>query len=369
MTKSRPKVDYVLLILTSVLLVIGLIMLWSASNIEAKRNFGSSSYYVVHQLLYGVGIGVVAMYILSRIDYHFWKKIIPLALIASFIGLILVKVPGIGFSAGGATRWVHFGPIFFQPAEIAKLALVLYLAAWISERGHRKGFWESVFPPLIIIGLYSLLILWQPDMGTMISLAITAMIMLFVGGIRLKHFSWIIVSGVLAILALIKLEPYRVKRLTAFLNRSIDPLGIGYQINQALIAVGSGGWFGYGYGESRQKHFYLPETLNDSIFAIMAEELGFIRIVMIVLLFLVFLIRGLQISLRASDSFGKMLALGIIAGIGANIVVNISAILGLLPLTGIPLPFFSYGSTSLVVTLASLGIVLNISRTAAKKNS
>ncbi len=365
-SKKRNQVDYIFLILTGVLLLIGLVMLWSASTTQAEKDFGNNYYYVLHQLLYGAAIGLVAMYALSRIDYHFWKKLVPVGLIFSFLALIMVKVPGIGFSAGGASRWIHLGPIFFQPSEIAKLSLILYLAAWISERGTHKSFRESVVPPLVMTGLFAVLILWQPDMGTMLSLCITAMVILFVGGIRLKYVGWILLGGVLSLLALIKLEPYRARRITAFLNRSADPLGIAYQINQALLAIGTGGWFGYGYGASREKHFYLPEPLNDSIFAVIAEELGFLRVGIILLIFLAFLIRGLQISMRASDNFGKIFALGIIVSIGANVVVNISAILGLVPLTGIPLPFFSYGSTSLIVTLASIGIVLNISRTASK---
>ncbi len=366
MARKKPTADYILLTLIGILLAVGLIVLWSASTVESEKNFGTSSYYIVHQLLYGVGIGLAGMYIMSRIDYHLLKKLIPVILVISLILLILVKVPGIGFSANGATRWIHFGPLFFQPAEIAKLAIILYLAGWTSVNGLRKGFFQSVFPPLVIIGLYCLLILWQPDMGTMISISATALIMLFVSGIRLRYFGWIIASGVAGMLVLIKLEPYRVQRITAFLNRSIDPLGIGYQINQALLAVGSGGWFGYGYGYSRQKYFYLPEALNDSIFAVMAEELGLVRVALILALLLVFLLRGVQISLRASDTFGKMLAIGIMAGIATNVVVNIGAIIGLLPLTGIPLPLFSYGSSSMIITLASLGIVLNISRTSHK---
>jgi cell division protein FtsW len=302
------------------------------------------------------------MYILSKIDYHVWKKFIPYALAGTFLALILVKVPGIGFSANGATRWLHMGPIFFQPAEAAKLALIMYLAGWMSERDHHKGFWHSVFPPVLIISLYSLMILWQPDLGTMISLGFTAAIMLFMGGIQLRYFASLIGAAIVLLLGLIKLEPYRVQRITAFLNRSVDPLGIGYQINQALIAIGSGGWFGYGYGHSRQKYSYLPEAINDSIFAVMAEELGFIRVLVILLIFIWFIVRGIQISLRAPDLFGKMLTIGIIGGIAAGVVVNISAITGLLPLTGIPLPFFSYGSSAMIATLAGCGIILNISR-------
>lgn len=362
MANTKNKVDYVFLSLLGSLLVIGLVMLWSASTVESQKNFGYTSYYFTHQLFYGIGIGLLGLYIASRIDYHIWKKLIPFALAGTLVALILVKIPGIGFSANGATRWVHLGPIFFQPAELAKLALIMYLAGWMSERGHHNDFFKSVFPPVVIISLYSLLILWQPDLGTMLSLVITAAIMLYVGGIKLRYFAWLSGIGIVGLLGLIKLEPYRVQRITAFLNRSVDPQGIGYQINQALIGIGSGGWFGYGYGHSRQKYSYLPEAINDSIFAIMAEELGFIRVLLILILFVWFIIRGIQISLRAPDLFGKMLAIGIIGMIGSAAVVNISAITGLLPLTGIPLPFFSYGSSAMIVTLTACGILLNISR-------
>jgi cell division protein FtsW len=364
MAKTKQKVDRLLLGLLAALLVIGLVMLWSASTVESKQNFGNTSYYFTHQLLYGVGIGLVAMYILSLIDYHIWKKFIPFAIAGTLALLVLIKVPGLGFTANGATRWLSLGPFFFQPSELAKIALIMYLAGWMSERGHHKNFWQSVFPPVMIIGLYCILILWQPDLGTMLSLVMTAAIMMFVGGIHLRYFAWLSLGGIVVLLGLIKLEPYRVQRITAFLNRSVDPLGIGYQINQALLAIGSGGWFGYGYGHSRQKYSYLPEAINDSIFAVMAEELGFIRVLLILLLFGWFILRGVQISLRAPDLFGKMMAIGIIGSIGSAMIVNISAITGLLPLTGIPLPFFSYGSTAMIVTLASCGILLNISRQA-----
>ncbi len=362
MSKSRKPVDYIFLATLGALLVIGLIMLWSASTVESQQNFNNFTYYFTHQLLYGIGIGLILMYVVSRIDYHKWKKFIPFALVGTFIALILVKVPGIGFSANGATRWIHVGPFTFQPSEAAKLALVIYLAGWMSERDHHKGFWHSVFPPVLITGLFCILILWQPDLGTMISLSVTAAIMMFVGGIQLRYFAWLSGAAIVLMLGLIKLEPYRVQRITAFLNRSVDPLGIGYQINQALIAIGSGGWFGYGYGHSRQKYSYLPEAINDSIFAVMAEELGFVRVLIILVIFIFLIVRGIQISYKAPDLFGKMLAVGIIGGIGAAVIINISAITGLMPLTGIPLPFFSYGSSAMIMTLTGCGILLNISR-------
>jgi cell division protein FtsW len=360
-TKTK-KVDYVFLGILAVLLLCGLAMLYSASTVISYKNFGNTSYYFLHQLAYGAGIGLLGLIVCSRIDYHFWQKVIPIAVVGSLIALILVKVPGLGFSAGGATRWVHFGPIVFQPAEIAKLAIILYVAGWMSKKDKDASFSSGVLPVLVILGLVALLILWQPDMGSMMSIVITAMVMLFAGGTKLKHLAWVMVGGFLSLLVLVKLEPYRMRRITAFLNRSIDPLGITYQINQALLAVGGGGVWGYGYGQSRQKYNYLPESIGDSIFAIMAEELGFVRILIILALFLAFALRGLKISAKAPDEFGRLLALGLVAGVAVNAVINIGSILGLMPLTGIPLPFFSYGSSALIVTLCGMGILLNISR-------
>lgn len=357
------KIDKPLLFTVLLLLGIGLIVLYSASTVSSYNNFGNSTYYFVHQLLYGAVIGLVALYICSKIDYHFWLKIIPVLLFVSLVLLMLVKVPGLGFSANGATRWINLGFFTFQPAEIAKLAIILYTAGWISKQHTKiKNFYYGLFPALVIIALFALLILWQPDVGTMMSMVLTAVIMLFVGGMELRYFFGVGFLGALAMGILIKLEPYRASRITTFLNPSFDPQGIGYQINQALIAIGSGGLWGFGYGLSRQKHNYLPEAIGDSVFAIMAEELGLIRISVVLLLFVFFGIRGAQISLKAPDLFGKLLGIGITSTIIVQASINIAAICGLLPLTGIPLPFFSYGSTAMIIMLAEVGILLNISK-------
>lgn len=362
---NKQKIDRPLLFLAITLLVIGLLVLYSASTVQAYKNFENTTYYFIHQLVYGALVGSVALYICSKLDYHIWQKLMPVALAASLILLVLVKVPGIGFSANGATRWVDLGFFTFQPAELAKFAIILYIAGWISKNGLKlKNFYYGILPALVIIGLFALLILWQPDLGTMLSLVITAMIMLFIGGIQLRYLAGVGTLGMLALAVLIKFEPYRVKRITTFLNPSFDPQGIGYQINQALIAIGSGGLWGYGYGLSRQKHNYLPEAFSDSIFAVMAEELGLLRVLLILVLFVAFVIRGLQISLKAPDLFGKMLGIGIMSMIVVQVSINIAAITGLLPLTGIPLPFFSYGSSALIILLAEVGILLNISRQA-----
>lgn len=364
MGKTNAKINYPILILTGALVLIGLSMLWSASTAESTQNFGNSSYYLVHQLTRGVLLGVISLYIFSRVDYNKLKKPAGIFLAGALILLALVKLPGLGVTANGATRWISLGPIFFQPAELAKLAVIIYLAAWMSkpDRAPSHNFWHSVFPPLVIIAVMGMLIIWQPDLGSAISLVAIAMTMFFAGGVRLKYLAWIAISGVVAVLGIAIVEPYRLQRITAFLNPGGDPLGIGYQINQALIAVGSGGLFGHGYGLSRQKHFYLPETINDSIFAIIAEELGFIRIVLILLLFGVLLYKMLQVGIKASDNFGRMLAIGITALIAINVTINVAAIIGLVPLTGIPLPFFSYGSTAMIVNLTAIGILLNISK-------
>ncbi len=344
------------------ILVVGLLVLSSASTVESYNNFGTTTYYFMHQLLYGCLIGLVAMAIISKIDYHYWQKFIIPAIITSIILLILVKVPHIGFSAKGASRWIHLGPIFFQPAEIAKLAVILFTAGWLSKTGRHSSFKLGLLPALAVIGVIGLMTLWQPDLGSMLSIVLTAAIMLFVGGVSIKQLGTVAGASALALLIIIKIEPYRAQRLTTFLNRTTDPLGIAYHINQAILAIGSGGWWGYGYGLSRQKHNYLPEAIGDSVFAIMAEELGLIRVLAIITLFLGFSLRGIKIATEAPDRFGKILGFGIMAGIIVNAIINIGAIMGLLPLTGIPLPFFSYGSSSMIITLASLGIVLNISR-------
>jgi cell division protein FtsW len=371
MAKTKSNLDWVLIILAGLLLVIGLAMLWSASTAEAEQTFGSTSYFLIRQLTRGVLIGLVGMYILSRFDYHHFKKLSLAGMVIALVLLVMVKIPGLGLTANGATRWIAFGPLLFQPGEFIKLAMIIYLASWHSSVGKHitsQNFWKSVFPPLVLIGLAALLIIWQPDLGTTIALTSTSLVMFFIGGVRLRYIAGILAAGVVSVIGIIILEPYRLQRITAYLNPSGDPLGISYQINQALIAIGSGGLFGYGYGLSRQKHFYLPEAINDSIFAVMAEELGFVRVVIVLIIFALFIIRAIQISMNAPDNFGKILGSGISALFAISVIINVGAITGLIPLTGIPLPLFSYGSSSMIINLAAIGILLNISRQSRTKN-
>lgn len=359
----KQNFDYALLTVVLLLLIYGLIVLYSASTVQSFQNFNNTYYYALHQLLYGAGIGLVGLYICSRIDYHFWQKNLPVLIGLALLLLALVKVPHFGFASGGAVRWLRLGPILFQPAELAKMVVILYLASWIDKkRASLNDFYYGLLPSFIIIGLFALLILWQPDIGTMLVLLAVAFCMLFVSGINFKYFFYSAVCGALALYLVVKIEPYRVKRLTTFLDPTVDPKGISYQINQALLAIGSGGLFGYGYGLSRQKHNYLPEVMNDSVFAVMAEELGFFRVLAVLALFILFALRGFKIAKHAPDLFGKLTAFGITSWITLQALINLGAIVNLLPLTGIPLPFFSYGATAMIANLAAIGILLNISR-------
>ncbi len=366
---QNHEIDRPLLVSVLILIVIGLVMISSAGIIYSQTRFGDPYYFFKHQLFYGILPGLLGMYLAQKIDYHYWRKVaLPLFGI-SVIFLVLVFVPGIGMKVYGAMRWIDLGPISFQPSEMVKFCLIIYLAAWLENKGtHQvKDFFESFVPFLGIIGLAGILILKQPDMGTLGVLILIAVSIYFVSGARLSHLTLMGVFGSLMVFMLVKLEPYRFNRILAFLNRSDDPQGIGYQINQALLAVGSGGIFGLGLGYSRQKFNYLPEPVGDSIFAIIGEELGIIGATFLIVLFLIIAFRGFRIVKNAPDEFGCLLAVGITVWIVTQAFVNIAANVALIPLTGIPLPFVSYGGTSLIFLMFAVGVLLNISKQAHKK--
>jgi cell division protein FtsW len=360
-----PNMDFKLLAIIMVLLAAGLIMLSSASTVVSYNLSGNGSYYLLHQLLYGAIPGLILMYFASRIDYHIWQKYAPMLMFIVMAMLVFVLLPGIGFKVGNSRRWIDIGPLSIQPSELAKLVLIFYLASWIDKRQNKlHDFWYGLIPSLAIALVIAALIFKEPDIGTMLVVVLTSVTMLFVGGGSLKHLGWIVFGGIVILLIVVKIEPYRVQRFVAFLNPTTDPKGIGYQINQAAVAIGTGGWWGYGYGQSRQKHNYLPEVMGDSIFAVIVEELGFVRALIFPLLYGLFVYRGLHVAKSAPDVFGKMVAIGIIAWIGFQAMINIGAIIGILPLTGIPLPLVSYGSSALIVNLMAFGVLLNISRQA-----
>jgi len=363
MSARLHKPDYTLLIIVGVIVVYGLVMLSSASSVISFEKFGDSNYFLKHQLLYGIGVGVIAFLITSKLDYHIWQRLAFPLLAVNVLLLLAVFIPGLGYQYGGASRWIQLGPTLLQPTEILKLTFILYLSTLFSKNiAGIKDVAYGLIPFLVILGVIIFLIMIQPDMGTMTIIALTGLIIFFVAGAPLKHLAWLILGATGLFLLLVKIAPYRAARLTVFLNPALDPQGIGYHINQALLAIGSGGIFGLGLGHSRQKYLYLPEVTGDSIFAIIAEELGLIFSMALVLLFLTLMYRGYKISKTTPDLFGKLVATGITSWLVCQAFINIAAMVTLIPLTGIPLPFVSYGSSALVASLAAVGILINISK-------
>ncbi|HBB37514.1 MAG: cell division membrane protein, cell division protein FtsW [Candidatus Moranbacteria bacterium GW2011_GWC1_45_18] len=365
--KSTNKPDQILTITTFALIVFGLVMISSAGVALSQHRFNDGYYFFKHQLFYGVLPGLFMMYIAQKIDYHFWRRIAFLLFAANLILLILVFIPGVGLRFQGASRWITLGPFSFQPTEMLKLTMILYLAAWLeSKKDLKRDLFEGFFPFLAILGIVGFLIIKQPDMGTLGTIVVISVIIFFLSGAKTAHIASMAGMGILAFFALVKFESYRMNRLLVFLHPELDPRGIGYQINQALLAIGSGGLFGLGLGHSRQKFNYLPEPVGDSIFAIICEEIGLIGAAMLILLFVVFAMRGLKIAKKAPDMFGKLIAIGITSWIIFQALINISAITGLIPLTGVTLPFISYGGTSIIFSMVGVGILLNISKKCGK---
>ncbi|NLJ84468.1 MAG: stage V sporulation protein E [Halanaerobiaceae bacterium] len=360
--ENRKTIDYILLSVVIALMLLGLIMILSASSIRALEDFNDSFYLFRHQLAWSV-IGVLAMIFFMNLDYHIYQKYAKLILVLTIIALIMVLIPGIGKVVGGSRRWIIFGPIRIQPSELAKLGMVIYLSQFFARKGEKvKSFTEGLMPPLIILGIVFLLILLEPDLGTAITIAGTVFIMLFVAGARYAHLGLLILISIPLLLVFIYSEDYRRERLFSFLDPWSDPLNTGYHIIQSLLALGSGGIFGVGLGQSKQKFLYLPEPGTDFIFAIIGEELGLIGTLLVLFLFFLFAWRGLKIAIGVPDLFASLLATGITSMVILQALINIAVVTSSMPVTGITLPFISYGGTSLVIMLSSVGILLNISR-------
>ncbi|WP_100330826.1 stage V sporulation protein E [Bacillus xiapuensis] len=358
--KSAP--DYVLLILILLLLTAGLTMVYSASEVWAEYKFQDASFFAKRQLLFAV-IGLGAMWLIMNIEYWTWRQYSKMGLAICFILLILVLIPGVGMVRNGSQSWIGAGAFSIQPSEFMKLAMIVFLAGYLSR--HQKQmiyFKDGLLPALALVFTAFALIMLQPDLGTGTVMVGTCLVMMFASGARIFHFAIMGLAGVAGFIALVLSAPYRIKRITSFLDPWSDPLGSGFQIIQSLYAIGPGGLFGLGIGESRQKYYYLPEPQTDFIFAILAEELGFIGGLFILLLFSLLLWRGIRIALGAPDLFGSFLACGIISMVAIQVMINIGVVTGLMPVTGITLPFLSYGGSSLTLMLAAIGILLNISR-------
>lgn len=346
--------DKRLFLLTVLITFIGLIAVADASAPLAIKNYGDKFYFVKQQFVWAVA-GLIAMTVFSNISYRIWEKLAIPFFAASLIGLLLVFVPGLGIKVLGASRWIDLGFYSFQPSELIKLSLTVYLAKVYANNKKLPSF---LIPVIIVAGL----IMLQPDLGTTMIIAGFSMVQIFVSGVNIFHFALAFLTGLVGVLGLIIVSPYRRERLMTFLKITQDPLDEGYHIRQILLALGSGGLWGVGIGQSRQKYLFLPETATDSVFAIIAEEIGFLGSAFLILLFVIFVIKGVSIAKRAPDKFSFLLATGITSWIGIQTFLNIASMVALVPLTGIPLPFISYGGSSLMTCLLATGILLNISK-------
>jgi cell division protein FtsW len=345
------------------LVAIGLIMIFSASSAFAVALHHDAAYFLKRQLAW-LGFAAFAAYAAYRIDYRKLRAIAPWALGANLIALGLVLVPHVGVLAGGASRWLGAGPFQFEPSECAKLSLVIYLASALAAKGDRvRSLVHGVFPLAFVTGLMAMLVIKQPDFGTASLLAFTAAVMLFVAGARIEHLLLVAAAVTPPAVLLIRHDPYKWARIVAFMDPWKDPQDKGFHIVQSLMALGSGGVFGEGLGFSRQKFFWLPEAHTDFIGAIIGEELGYIGIVAIVALFVVFAYRAVRIALAAPDRFGFFLAIGAMASIVIQAFVNLGVVSSSWPVTGVPLPFISFGGSSLVVSLVAAALVVNVGRT------
>ncbi|MGM0902091.1 stage V sporulation protein E [Mesobacillus maritimus] len=362
MPTKKTTPDFILLIVTFSLLAVGMTMVYSASAIWAEYKFDDSFFFAKRQMLFAV-VGIIAMFFIMNVDYWTWRTWAKVILIVCFVLLVLVLIPGIGNVRNGSRSWIGVGAFSVQPSEFMKLAMIAFLAKFLSEKQKQiTSFKSGLLPSLGLVFTAFALIMLQPDLGTGTVMVGTCVVMIFISGARVMHFVYLGLLGAAGFVGLIASAPYRMDRITSFLDPWKDPLGTGFQMIQSLYAIGPGGLFGLGLGESRQKFFYLPEPQTDFIFAIIAEELGFIGGSFVLLLFSLLLWRGVRIALGAPDLYGSLLATGIIAMIAIQVMINIGVVTGLMPVTGITLPFLSYGGSSLTLMLMAVGVLLNISR-------
>jgi len=347
------------------LCVTGLMMVLSASSVEALRSYGGAWVFFERQVMWVV-VGALALTAAAAVDYRHWRRLVAPLVVASFALLVLVLVPGVGINVGGSTRWLGVGWLRVQPSELAKLAVLLFGAHLLDRRSRHVHDWRAVLRPMALTsGILAVLVLLQPDMGTAMLIVVIVLVLLFVGALPLSVMGGIGVMTAVGSLALAKVESYRWARVMSFRDPFGDPTNTGYQLSQSLVALGSGHVGGVGLGASRAKWGFLPNAHTDFIFAIVGEELGLVGTVLVVALFATFATLGVRVALRAPDRFGTLLAAGVTAWVAGQAVVNMGAVIGLLPITGVPLPFVSFGGSSLVVTMIATGILLNIARQSA----
>lgn len=358
--QQLPNMTIIFIVLT--LLIIGIFMVYSSSYIWADYKYGDSFYFLKRQLLFATA-GIVLVIFVTFVPIVTIRRHVRLFLLLCLLLLILVLIPGIGMARGGAQSWIGVGAFSIQPAEFIKLGLILYLAHYLAnQKKYMATFFRGFLLPHILVAFCFGLIMLQPDLGTGVVLFLTCAVMIFVAGAKLRYFIYLFILGLVGFVFLIVSAPYRISRITSYLNPWDDPLGDGFQIIQSLYAIGPGKLIGVGFGNSLQKYFYLPEPQTDFIFAIAAEEFGFLGSFIIIILFYFLCRRGLSIAYHSLDLFSRYVVVGIITMITLQFMINISVVIGLIPITGITLPFLSYGGSSLTLTLVSIGILLNISK-------
>jgi cell division protein FtsW len=360
----EKRVDLFLLTIFLLLLTLGILILASVSAPISQEKFGESFYYLRHQIIFGIIPGIILLLILYKIELNFLKRYSPILLLVTLILTGLVFVPEIGIKIRGGARWIGIGPFSFQPSEFLKLAFIIYLAAWLDSQTKIKSkkFIQTLIAFLIILSLTSLILIAQPDVSTLGIMFATALTMFFLSKTPIWQTFLILVLAILIFVPLIQAAPYRFFRILTFLNPDFDPMGIGYQVKQALIAIGSGKIFGLGLGLSQQKFGVLPQSFSDTIFAIFAEETGFLGSLFLIFLYLMFFWRSFKIGKERKEEFEKLLAFGISFWICLQAFINIGAMTKILPLSGIPLPFLSYGGSHLISEMAAVGILLKISK-------
>ena len=364
--RRRHAPDYGLLTTVLVLLIVGLIFVYSSSYVLAEVEYDDPNHFIKRQFMFAV-LGLIGLVTVMQFDYRHLRRLSPLLMLGALLGLGAVLVPGVGVESNGALRWIQVGPLPpVQPSEFAKLAVLIYMAAWLASRGDAlRDFSLGVLPFVGMVGLVGALVMLEPDLGTTVMIAIIAGTLFFIAGARLVHVITLAASGIFAATLLILAGGYRMDRILSFTDAESDPTGVGFQTLQLLVAFGSGGVWGLGLGVSRQKFFYVPGSHTDGVLAIIGEEIGFVGVLVVLALFLVLFWRAWLIMRRAPDTFGSLIAAGVLVWFAFQLLINVGGVTRLIPLTGIPLPFLSAGGSSLLVSLIAVGLLLSVSRYAA----
>ncbi len=356
------KINIILLISVVIISLFGVLMIYSSSYIWAEYKFNDPYKFLKSQLIFLI-LGYIIMFIVSKINYQKYQKYSNIIFGICFILLVLVLIPGIGTVRNGSRSWFGVGGFGIQPSEFTKLGLIIFTSKYLKNNNKElRDIKKGVLPILIVLMLVFGLIMLQPDFGTGVVIVISIVALLFVSGVKMNFFIKIGLLGLVGVVVLIIIAPYRMERIVSFLNPWSDPLGSGFQIIQSMYAIGPGGLLGLGFGNSIQKHFYLPEPQTDFIFSIISEEFGFMGILIVSSLFITIIYQGIKISIKCEDAFGKYLAFGITFSLAFQTLLNLMVVVGLIPVTGVTLPFLSYGGSSLLITLLSMGILLNISK-------